>query len=237
MPYPVYKRKRYTTRRYYPKPAPSRWSIYGGAGKQLVKDVMYLKTLINSEPHHYTVQDANNVNYNGQCGSLSNVPVGDGAEERTGTRILPRYLNMNWQIGQTDTATYTIRLLIFRWWGEATDAAPPTCTPGEVLYTVGTQFAPLTHLQPEVTGPKGDRNRRVEVLRNEIFTLDGTQAKSTTRQYDIEVNGMNAPRKEHIEYGASAQPVSGGFFFIIITDNVASNVYYKVESKMVFYDN
>ena len=43
----------------------------------MAKDVMYLKTLINSEPHRKFVQDQNNFNYNGYIVSLCTVATGE----------------------------------------------------------------------------------------------------------------------------------------------------------------
>lgn len=231
------KRKRtgsYAVRRRAP---PSRWSVYGSAGRQLARDVMYLKTLINSEPHNHYVQSANNYNYTGIIVSLSDVPVGDASTERTGNRLLPRYLNVNWRVTWSG-ATTMARVILFRYWGEATDDAAPVVTVDAVLRSSGTQYAPLTHLNDDNTGPRGDRDRRIEVLRNVLFDLDGVKQISEVCNWDVEVNGMNARKKEHIDYtnASTLQPISGGFYMLFI-QNVVTNGSYVLESKMTFYDN
>lgn len=215
----------------------SRWQVYGGAASQLAKDVLYLKSLINSEPHNHYVQDANNFNWLGAVVSLSDVPQGDTDNDRTGNRVLPRYLNMNLSITSGEGNAY-VRVILFRYWGEATSATP-SVTPSEVLRDVGSQFSPLTHLDDNNTGPKGDRTRRIEVLRSVLLNLDQIEKRSECLMWDVEVNGMNVQRKEHCEFsdnGLATQPISGGFYVLFI-GNSATNSAYRLESKMVFYDN
>lgn len=233
--YPV--RKKYYKRTYKRAP-PSRWTTYGSAGKQLVRDVMYLKTLINSEPHNWYVNAANNYNYNGNVLSLCNVTQGNDAVDRTGNRILPRYLNVRWQV-TSGSVNNLLRVILFRYWGEATSAAP-TVTVAEVLRStaLGTVQAPLSHLNEDNTGPKGDRTRRIEVHRNELVNMDGTERTAACGEWDVQVNGMNVQQKEHIEYrsGTTEEPISGGFYLLFVGAS-ATNDAYQVESKLTFYDN
>lgn len=220
----------------YKRKAPSRWDVYYGAGRQLAKDVMYLKTLINSEPHNWYQQSANNFNWNGIVVSLCDVPTGDSAADRTGNRVLPRYMNVNWRLSYAATSS-TFRVILFRYWGEATSAAPGV-TVNEVLRSSGTQFAPLTHLNEDNTGQKGDRNRRIEVLRSALINLDGVEKVSEVGTWDVEMNGMNVSKKEHMEWRSDVteEPISGGVYMLFI-GNVVGNGGYQLESKLVFYDN
>lgn len=236
--YPVrrttYKRKYSGT---YPRrPAPSRWSTYGAAGMQLARDVMYLKTLINSEPHNHYVGTSNNYNWDGAIVSLSAVPQGDTNNARTGNRVLPRYLNVKWQV-QSATGNNMMRVMLFRYWGETTSAAP-SVTVAEVLRVVGVERAPLSHLNEDNTGQKGDRNRRIEVLRNVLVNVDQIERRAYTCEWDVEMNGMATNKKEHIEWRSSAteDPVSGGLYMLFIGHSVTNDAY-NLESKLVFYDN
>ena len=124
---------------------------------QLARDVMYLKTLINSEPHHFYVNAGNNYNYNGAVVSLSNVAVGNLDTDRTGNRVLPRYLNVKWYV-TTGSVNNLARVMLIRYWGEATSAAP-NVTISEVMRgtALGTVQAPLAHLNEDNTGAVGDR--------------------------------------------------------------------------------
>lgn len=234
-----YRKRRYPyKKRTTPYKRPTRWSTYGAAGVQLARDVMYLKTLINSEPHNWYVNAANNYNYNGAIVSLSNVAVGDTEQDRTGNRVLPRYLNVKWYC-TSGSQNNLLRVMLIRYWGETTSSAPAV-TVAEVLRNtaLGTVQAPLAHLNEHNTGPKGDRCRRVEVLRNELINLDEIERRAVCGDWDVQVNGMNVDKKEHIEWisGTSNEPVSGGFYILFVGAS-ATNDAYQLESKMTFYDN
>lgn len=228
-----YSRKR---KRYVKPRVVSRWGTYAAAGHQVLKDVMYLKTLINSEPHNHFVQSANNFNWNGFVVSLCNVPQDDTNGGRTGNRILPRFLNLNVHI-ENGSNNNVIRVIVFRYWGEASGAFP-LVTPAEVLRTIGTSYCPLSHLNEDNVGPRGDRTRRIEVLRNEFVSLDNIERRCLALKFDIEMNGVAVSRKEHIEFRSSAteDPISGGVY-ILFAGKYAVNDGFILESKMTFYDN
>lgn len=224
-----------------------RYKVYYPAIRQLGKDVMYLKGLINSEPKFHPVTSSNNFNYAGTVLSLCDIPQGDDGASRDGNRVLPRYFSVNVHInkaidsgyaGGTTTNHTTVRMIIFRWWGEAVGAAGTSPTPAEILGTVSDQYAPLRHLSSKITGSKGDRCRRIEVHRNEMFTLDQISKTSMDFSFNIKLNGGKKP-KEHMEYNSSATapPTDGGFFILFISDVLGTDVSYYLESKVVFYDN
>lgn len=225
------KRKRYAKPRVV-----SRWGTYAAAGHQVLKDVMYLKTLINSEPHNHFVQASNNFNWAGNVVSLCNVPQDDTENGRTGNRVLPRYLNLNIHI-ENGNNNNLIRVMVFRYWGETTSAAPAV-TAAEVLRTVGSAYCPLSHLNEDNVGPRGDRTRRIEVLRNEMVSVDNIEKRCIAFHFDIEMNGMNVAKKEHIEWRSSAteDPISGGIY-VLFAGKYLGNDGYAFESKLTFYDN
>lgn len=235
--YPVsttpYKRRRTT---YTRRVTPSRWTTYGNAGRQLARDVMYLKTLINSEPHHHYLGYSDNFNWNGLVVPLSIVPQGDTNASRTGDRILPRYLNVRWQVISA-TGNNVIRVMLFRYWGE-TPSGAPAVQANDIMRLLGAERAPLSHLNDDITGQKGDRNRRIEVLRNELLNVDLVDRRAVTGDWDVEVNGMRSGKKEHVEYRSSAleEPVSGGFYLLFVGHSETGDVV-NLESKMTFYDN
>lgn len=223
-----------------------RYKVYAPAVKQLASDVMYLKGLINSEPMFHTFSSANNFDYNGTLLSLSDIPNGDLAYQRTGNRVLPRFVTVHMHINQGINAAYathvTHRVILCRLWSESSSSAP-TAVPSDVLNStqIGTQFAPLAFLTPNNTGPRGDRNRRIEVLHSECFTLDQVGDTSRTITWNVEVNKGNQ-KKEHIEFfdNTTAQPISGGFYLLVINDQAVANATqqsYTVMSKITFYDN
>lgn len=219
-----------------------RVSVYGPAVKQLASDVMYLKGLINTEPMTFTFQSANNYDYTGTVLSCCDLVQGDQAGNRTGNRVLPRYFSLKLHINQGINAAYvnhcTHRIIIFRWWGEAAHGG--VIVPAEILQTTGSQFAPVSHLNVQATGPKGDRTRCIEVLRNDEFTLDQVSGTCKDIAYNITMNSGGKKYKEHIEFpgNTTTQPSSGGIFVLLINDNAtAGQQSYVLESRLTFYDN
>lgn len=226
---------------------------YGVSIPKIVRDVKYLKGLINSEPQPFVTTNSNNVDWAGIIVSLSSVPQGDQEGQRTGDRILPRYLNLK---GYASCATpailncVTYKVMLVRLWTEST-SAPPNAVVSDVLSAneISTTFAPIGFLQQNNVGPRGDRQRRIEVLRSEILTccnnfdstgVAGGPSGRIQWDWNVEVNG--GERKEHIEYidNNTAQPISGGFYFVIINDVPAASANkpaFYIASKMTFYDN
>lgn len=243
MPYQVGKYVKYASKKY---PAiRKRARVYVPAVRQLASDVMYLKGLINSEPKTFEVTSSSNFSYNGFMVSLCNVAQGDGGSSRDGNRILPRYLNLRFHVNRIITAPTnphtTIRYIVFRWWGESPNTAGVAPAAADVLQAsaIATQFAPMAPLNHDVTGSKGDRNRRIEVHRTGMITLDSVSKTSMDEELNITLNGGNKV-KEHIEYydSTTAPPTSGGFFVLFINDNsVTTDCAFYLYSRLTFYDN
>lgn len=217
--------------------------VYVPAVRQLASDVMYLKGLINSEPHSHYVNSSGNFDWNGTIVSLCNIPQGDASYNRTGDRILPKYMSINCHINK-DTAGNmhtTVKYVIFRWWGESPNAVGVAPVPADILALgVGTAYAPLSYLQSSITGQKGDRNRRIEVHRTGSVTFDKVSRTCQDIKEVIKLNGKQSKIKEHIEFydGTTNPPVSGGFFILFIQDTVtAADVSYTMSSHLTFYDN
>lgn len=228
-----------TVARKYPA-VRKRYNVYAPAVKQLTSDIMYLKGLINSEPKYHIVQSTNNFNYNGIIVPLSNIVQGDGEVNRDGNMVLPRYLSINMLFGGTESASapVVVRMILFRYWGESTGVAG-SVTPAEVLSSIGSQFAPFTHLNDDNTGSKGDRQRRIEVFKSKLVNCDQINQQDTVRKFNIVMNGGNKA-KEHIKWNSSttAEPVSGGIYVLFISNLLSgTSAKYVLESKLTFYDN
>jgi len=111
---------------------------------------------------------------------------------------------------------------------------------GNVIVTTGSAQAPLSHLNDDITGSRGDRQRRIEVLRSEMFTLDPVGKTSMDYSYNIEMNGPTVQRKQHMKFASSstATAISGGLYFLIVSDSAtAAEIAWTINSKVVFYDN
>lgn len=225
--------------------------VYGSAAKlgyndisAVAKQVAYLGTMINSEPMYHNVQSSNNINWLGGIVDLSNIPTGDGPNQRTGTSVLPRFLNLKLQLvkGLSGTSDHSImRALVFRYWGESSTAILPGVPQvNEILATTGTQFAATSVLNRDNTGARGDRERRIEILRNELVCFDKVSNTCQMYSYNIEMNGPSKQIKEHIKYDstATASAISGGIYFLVISDvTTATDCAYKLTSNLTFYDN
>jgi len=219
-----------------------RAKVYVPAVRQLASDVMYLKGLINSEPHFLTTQNAINVDYNGNVFDFCLIPQNDTVSGRSGNRVLPRYfsLHMSWGCGNIITVPKVImRMILFRWYADSHLSAN-TPTASEILATVGSNLAPLSHLNNDITGPKGDRVRAIEVLHNEIVTFAPNSNHSQTINLNIDLNPKSKQVKEHIEFddGTTASPSAGGLYMLVISDQLTSTeTGIQLVGKLTFYDN
>lgn len=217
---------------------------FGGAvnlRKQQYKanmDIRYLKSIVNSELFSHTGSTSNNIDSTGTVLSLNDVPQGDGGVSRTGLSILPRYQSINISINKslTGPAHETFRLIVFRYWGEATSVAP-SVTVSEILQNVN----PHSYLNDDNTGSRGDRERRIEVHKSKLFTLDNVSDTSRTWKWNIQVNGQNVRNKQHIKYrdGTTESPISGGFYVLILSTNGTggNKSSFTTYYKLGFYDN
>lgn len=221
------------------KNAVRRFKTYGNAGVQAYKDVKYLKTLINAELHFHVGSLSDNIDNIGNVWDLSSIPQGDGDNHRTGTSVLPRYQSIYFHVNKAIAAgpTHeTIRLICFRYWGEQSSAAP-SISPLDVLTTLD----PLSFLNDNNTGKRGDRERRIEIHKSKLFTLDQVSDTSRTYRWNIEVNGPNKQVKDHIKFRSATTegPISGGFYMFFISDNAtgANKSSITLKTKLNFYDN
>lgn len=226
---PKYKRTRqYRARVSYRNPA---------IGK-LSADVKYLKTVVNAEMNYFIFATTNNIDSVGRIDSLNNIPVGDDHNNRTGTSILPRFQSVNLHVNKslTGPAHETIRVILFRYWGEETSQAP-NVTIGDVLQST----SPLSYLNDDNAGKKGDRERRIEIHKSKLFTLDNVATTSRTWKWNVQVNGPNKNIKDHMKYRANVLegPISGGFYLLQISDNAtgANKAAFGVNCKLNYYDN
>lgn len=222
-------------------PIAKRVNTYGRAGYQLYKDVSYLATLINSEMHSFQLATSNNIDSVGRTESMNIIPQGNGENERTGNSVLPRYQSINIHVNKAiaGPAHETFRVILFRYWGEATSAAP-VVTVGEILDSFGA-IGPLNFLNEDNTGKRGDRERRIEIHKSKLFTLDQVADTSRTWKWNIEVNGMNKKVKDHVKFRSDVleSPVSGGFFLLFISDNAtgSNKASFGIQCKINYHDN
>lgn len=95
-------------RRYTRKPV-SRYSVYSSAGKQLYKDVMYLKSLLNVE--YKVIDTAISVSPSSSAGTavhLNAIGQGDDKSQRSGRQVKMNYINCNFSVKKNSGAGDTI---------------------------------------------------------------------------------------------------------------------------------
>lgn len=216
--------------------------VYVPAIRQLASDVNYIKGLVNSESKYHKLENSNNFDYNGVVVSLCNIAQGDQDWQRQGNSVLPRYFTMKLHVnkalaGVSDHTTF--RVILFRYYGEATSAAPAV-TPAEVLETVGTQYAPMSNLNPDNVGSKNDRSRRIQIHHSEICTLDKVSLTAKDFDWNVEINKGGSYQKDHLRFRSNATeaPIDGGFFLLLISDVItATDLAYYFTSVVRYYDN
>jgi len=232
-----------------PNPISKRVNVYGPAAMQLVKDVAYLGSLINSEPKYYTTVMNNNFNWSGLIFAVSAIPQGSTLTSRDGNMVLPRYLNLKFRIKKAVTLpvastidSVTYRLIIFRYWGsQANTATAPV--PSDILTNISDQNAPMSFLDDDITGAKGDRQRRIEILKSDMVTLDTVQQTHMDYDLNFQMNGPKTTAKQHLKFvgSATATPGSGGIYILVIGNNdpatSPNEIAFNGLSKLVFYDN
>lgn len=178
--------------------------------------------------------------WNGSIISLSDMPQDITENARIGISVLPRYLNLRLYCA-IPAAKTAVRYIIFRWWGEQTASGSPLPVPSEVIQDLGSVQAPMGHLVEQITGSRGDRARRIEVLRSEIFVLNSAQ-DSVVKDINIKMNGPLVKKKEKIEWNPSAigptfYPTSGGIWLLLVDQTAANGTAWVVDSKLSYYDS
>lgn len=216
--------RRYRKKRTYPK-----------SNYQLARKVNYLSSMVNSElKFHNTTVSASALSATGTVYSLSDIPQGDAATAREGNSVLPRYLSLNGYIYSNSTTAEIVRVILFRYWGESTDATP-SVAPGDVLQTATV----LSFLNQNNIGSKGDRERRIEVLKSKMYNLNIISSVSVNVKWNVQSNGPNTRYKTHMKYRTSAtqQPVSGGYYLLVISDSTTAGSTIDFQSKLSYHDN
>ncbi len=201
-------------------------------------DVRYLKTVVNSEMSYFNFSNSSNFDATGAVHSMNNIIQGDTHNDRKGTSVMPRYqsvyLHINKQLAGPTHETF--RVILFRYWGESSSQVP-SVTIGEVLQKTDV----LAFLNDDNAGKRGDRERRIEIHKSKLFTLDNVASTSRTYKWNIQVNGMNKKIKDHIKFrtNLTEQPISGGFYMLVLSTNATGNdkSSFSMNSKLNYYDN
>lgn len=219
-----------------------RGKIYGPAIGQLSSDVLYLKSIINSEAKAFYTTTSNNFDEDTNPISLCAIIQGDLSTRRDGNVVLPRYINFRCHLNKSLNASAldheTFRCMLFMYSGESTSAAP-SVTQSEIVHSPQN---PMSTLNEANTGSKRDKSRRIEVLRDEIITVDKVSKTMVDLDWNVEINGPKTQSKQHMRFRSTTteDPVSNGLYALIYSDTGSASSYkptYTIHCKLVFYDN
>ena len=206
----------------------------------LTKKVNYLSSVVNSELKYHESVYVYSIDGAGTILPFNNIVQGDSQVNRTGNTVLPKWLTLHMALRHNDATTEeseVIRIIVFRYWGEGTDAAP-NVTVGDILDIAN----PLSFLNDNNTGSRGDRERRIQIHKSYLLALNKSDKALRTFKLNIAVNKPSNKRKEHMKFRSSAteDAISGGFYVLVIGENLVGAVEKNsidVRGKLNFYDN
>lgn len=208
-----------------------RWKIYGKAGWQLANDVLYLKSVINSELHQLENTIATNLSVPSTGGMVHLSPVGQGdaSYQRSGISILPKYLNARLILEQNIADTYSSARLIFFMWK---DSSTPVIADILENTTVTSHY---NHYNK--AGSKRDRD--FQILSDTTYALTNkgdTHYKNI--KIDMPMNPVGNKYPVHIRYDGSATTAEMNGLYLAYVSNQL-NDYPRLNGEVVFrfYDN
>jgi len=195
---------------------------------RMQKDISYIKSLINTEMHHTEYTATSNITNTGSVTSLSTVAVDDTNNGRTGSKILPRYLNVNGSLAGPLGGGW-VRMIIFMW----KDDTPPTVT--DVLQSADVN----SFLNENIIGSKND-DRKLQVLRDRKYALvQATESELRSIKIRIPFNGPKIKRKVHIKYiddNSTDVPIYNGIYMLTLCSQ-SSPASFTYNARLSFYDN
>lgn len=219
--------RRYSRRRRYRRKPRSRWQVYGAAGKQLWRDVNYLRSLVNAELHHKDYSfTANSISSSGVINNLGEIAIGDNINNRTGNKVLPRWLSANFQLYNT-VANDFVRIIFFQWLENSVPAVTDILANSD----------PYSFLADESTGNRRDRS--IRVLKNITRTIVSGQDKEVQQFHiNVDLNPVRTKIKTHIEFkGSETDGIHGQVYMLMIGTQAVNTSFFSGRTKLTFYDN
>lgn len=224
MAYTKQKKNRYSGKR--------RFQNYHRGGKQLYKDVMYIKSLVNSELHYdYASYTNQNISSTGSIYHFSAIAQGDTNAQRSGNTCLPRYLNLVFTLHNTEGNVFdVVRMLIFRW----KDNSTPTIA--DVFENASMPvYSPLND---NISG--NSKDRQIDVIKNKIFLTGGESPSNGGLLYKkvIDLNPPSKTVKDHIKFNdAATTDEVGGIYMILVGRQPVNFTIFEGMHKLSFHDN
>ena len=220
-----------------------RRQLYWAAGKQLARDVTYLKSIVNAECKSHERTGIVYADDAGELFHVSNIALGDTHETRDGDVILPRYLTLKYLIKKSTNGqapnVELLRMVLFIWHNNTTPLVAGVLESADVM----------SFYQRVTSGAKGD-SREFTILSDKKITLDKDNRQIRYMQLNKQLNrnGVEkrvgaARRSMHIKYnGTNTTEEMNGIYLLIIaetptgvSDDVKTEV--EVHSSLKYYDN
>lgn len=172
--------KNYRKKKYYKKKQlPTRWQTYGAAGSQLVKDVIMLKGLINTEFKYRHISGSLLPLDTATAGPsfilFNGIAQGTSAFERVGRSIKVASFQLNFNVQkQTSVADTKVRVILLL--DTQANGAQPT---------INQILSSTTDNEIAILSPRNLNNRkRFIILRNWMFALnDGVKRVQFVKYY------------------------------------------------------
>lgn len=206
-----------------------RFNNYKAGGTQLYNDVMYLKSIINSELGQYTTTLTSlTIPASGGITHLAPIPQGDGNFNRSGDSILPKFLNAKLCINQPNAGSVdSVRLIFFLW----KDSTVPLVA--DILENVN----PFSHYNVYNKGMGRDRD--FKVLSDRTYSLHGgTEKEQVIVKSDMKLNAVGVPQPVHIRYEGTSFSSPHNSLWLARVGTLASNFSELTGSiNFRFYDN
>jgi hypothetical protein len=207
-----------------------RFQAYSSAGKQLFQDVMYLKSLINSELHFADGNNSFTPPPSGVVQHITAIAQGDLRSERSGDYVLPRYVEFRLQITvnavTANQRMSTIRFIAFRW------NSPTTPTAASILSIT----SPLSPYTAATQGAHGDTGV-FDILCDKVYTVSPQWQMIQSPVIDCELSNPQRP-SQHVHFdGSSTTAPIGGLYYLLVSSDVTSSSDVSVVHRLHWYDN
>lgn len=217
--YNGYRHKNYRKR--YTRKAPSRWSIYGAAGSQLVKDVSMLKNMINTEYKVINSTRSTSITNSGALTLLNAAAKGSNQGDRDGRQFRVKSVEAKyfWRINASATTT-VCRMMLF------IDKQPSgaTLSTSDLLETVS------------VVGQRNlDNRKRFVILRDELVGLgdNGNQICPGKFYKKLDMKTIF----DDSDAGTIADISSNALYCFFISDQATNTPHVEFDARVRFIDN
>ncbi len=191
-----------------------RYGAYRRGANQLYGDVMYLKSIINSELHQRGHSYSQNILNVGTVDHISDVGQGDTMFTRSGNSILPKFINIRWSVDNAVSGVSdTVRIIFLIW----KDNSTPT------IADLLDNASPFSHYHYENAGTK--RDTKFKILYDKSFSIaQGTAKQKIGGTIDLKMNAPGVKNPVHIRYAdASTTNEFNGLYMVTIGLHTAGN--------------